>query len=753
MRTFKTVYSLLVVALLIVIGGCSDEKEKVLPLVSVGEGQQNKQVAWDAIEASVKFAATAAWSVTIEDMTESTGNSGVTWIKLPRYKGEAGDVSLPMLFQKNDSENEREAAMTIVCGESKSIVKIRQEANPNAVLTMNPADILDYDKFYMPGTHNEGFEKGSGNMLRSDARWSWWRMKQSEHFFVFWEPGFGDDPNAETVPEVLRVDVDDLLRKAEQFYKTNVEKLKFAEVGVNKSYLDKYKMEIYLFYQTEWLATGSGYDNTIGALWVNPSTCKPVGSTIAHEIGHSFQYQVGCDKVLNGLSDFSKVGFRYGYGPNGEGGNAFWEQCAQWQSFQDYPEELFGYHVDVWKANYHRHFSHEWMRYASYWLQYYWKQKHGADVVGQIWTQAQFPEDALMAYRRIYCGGSSDKLYEELYDYATRMVTYDIDVIRNHVKEAAKRYATKLFEVGDGYYQVGYASCPGTTGFNIIPLNLPKEAAAIKVAFAGLPSGSALADTDPGRIQDGDGKEIGTTRKYNNSDAVGGWRYGFVSIVNGKARYSAMYKESKSEVYYQVPEGATALYMVVMGALEAYAPHPWNDDETDDAQWPYKVKFEGTDLLGSFYVDETAAPKNITLTYDLKCDYKNTGYALGTIDLALNQSLAQAFALKPSALAGRLTPIGEEPAEGKIAIALEQPDGTYAYRSTANNGFWCTPQGMNDSWKAGNVFLEFADLVLTYGNHPEGETLVGTKAVLKPVLIYTKEGIQYKATIVLNMQF
>ncbi|VFB15075.1 Uncharacterised protein [Bacteroides heparinolyticus] len=97
--------------------------------------------------------------------------------------------------------------------------------------------------------------------------------------------------------------------------------------------------------------------------------------------------------------------------------------------------------------------------------------------------------------------------------------------------------------------------------------------------------------------------------------------------------------------------------MVVMGAPEAYAPHPWNDDETDDAQWPYKVKFEGTDLLGSFYVDETAAPKNITLTYDLKCDYKNTGYALGTIDLALNQSLAQAFALKPSALAGRLTPI------------------------------------------------------------------------------------------------
>ena len=39
-------------------------------------------------------------------------------------------------------------------------------------------------------------------------------MKQSEHFFVFWEPGFGNDPGAESVPEVLRVDIDDLLAKA-----------------------------------------------------------------------------------------------------------------------------------------------------------------------------------------------------------------------------------------------------------------------------------------------------------------------------------------------------------------------------------------------------------------------------------------------------------------------------------------------------------------------------------------------------------
>ena len=207
----------------------------------------------------------------------------------------------------------------------------------------------------------EIIEKGSEGMLRSDAKWSWWRYKSSEHFFVFWEPGFGSDPNAETIPEALRVDVDDLLLKAEQFYKTNIEKLGMAMVGEGKSVLDKYKMEIFLLYQTEWFATGSGYDDMIGALWVNPSTCKPVGSTIAHEIGHSFQYQTSADQLYtrtvepleNGIVP---VGFRYGNGEKGAGGSAFWEQCAQWQSFQDYPEEAFTQdaNVQVWLRNHHR---------------------------------------------------------------------------------------------------------------------------------------------------------------------------------------------------------------------------------------------------------------------------------------------------------------------------------------------------------------------------------------------------------------
>lgn len=120
----------------------------------------------------------------------------------------------------------------------------QKEEDKNILQVMSEDNIEDFDKYYKPAEF-EGMD-----MLRSDAKWSWFRSKQSEHFFVFWEAGFGDDPNAETVPANLRVDIDDLLEKAELFYRTNVEKLKFAETGQGKSFLDRYKMEIYLLYHT-----------------------------------------------------------------------------------------------------------------------------------------------------------------------------------------------------------------------------------------------------------------------------------------------------------------------------------------------------------------------------------------------------------------------------------------------------------------------------------------------------------------------
>ena len=335
------------------------------------------------------------------------------------------------------------------------------------VLSLSSYDIPNFDKYYKP------YEFSDMDMFQSSSKWSWHRYKQSEHFFVFWEAAFGNDPNSNSVPSNLRVDIDDLLAKAEQFYQTNIVSTQFCTVGQGRSYLDIYKMEIYLLYQTEWLATGSGYDNVIGALWVNPSTCQPVGSTIGHEIGHSFQYQVYCDQIYTGETgewDF-KSAFRYGY-DGSNGGNGFWEQTAQWQSFQDYPSEFFEEWFYEWPNHNHRHFEHEYMRYASYWFHEYLANKYGRPVIGNIWKNARYPEDALSTYMRLYLNNDYNVLREELFDYAFKMATYDLDTLRSYSNGKEDLYNCRFYN-NNGYLQIAYSKCPGATGFNIIPLTLP----------------------------------------------------------------------------------------------------------------------------------------------------------------------------------------------------------------------------------------------------------------------------------------
>ncbi len=527
---------------------------------------------------------------------------------------------------------------------------------------------------------------------------------------------------------------------------TNIEKLKLAELGKGKSYLDKYKMEIYLLYQEEWLATGSGYDNKIGALWVNPSTCQPVGSTNAHEIGHSFQYQVYCDKLCQGETDDLKSGFRYGYaGSNGgngfweqcaaheighsfqyqvycdklcqgetddlksgfrygyagsNGGNGFWEQCAQWQSFQDYPEEMFtSYNFDVWLNNNHRHFEHEWMRYASYWLQTYWTAKHGVEAVGNVWKKSVYPDDAIQTYMKLYCGNDWSRMKNELYDYASRMATFDIEGMKVYSDGYLNRYHTTLYQNGEyyqvayancpgttgfnviplnvpeantvveadfvglnpgdalsplgEYYQVAYANCPGTTGFNVIPLNVPEANTVVEADFVGLNPGDALSPLDPGDYMEAEAVK-GKVRTYNavGNAADAGWMYGFVALLeNGERKYTEAVSTKNGKVKFAVPAGIKNLYFIVLGAPAKYKSNPWDEKELTDEQWPYKVKFTHTDLLGNVELDMDASPQNIELTYNVSIKADAQSYDGTQVSLVNNGDivkLAKAFVMQPS---------------------------------------------------------------------------------------------------------
>ena len=70
---------------------------------------------------------------------------------------------------------------------------------------------------------------------------------------------------------------------------------------------DTYKIIMFVHYQTEWRATGSGVDFKCGTLDVCPDAVK-ADIASAHEIGHTFQYIVACD-----FSDPRNHGWQWGF--------------------------------------------------------------------------------------------------------------------------------------------------------------------------------------------------------------------------------------------------------------------------------------------------------------------------------------------------------------------------------------------------------------------------------------------------------
>lgn len=758
MKYIKSYLLLLMTA--ICFAACSSSEDTTEPTAAPKLSETEVNVESEATFYSVTVTSRALWNATVEN--------GSDWLKLTSGQGVGGTEKLSFEMTKNTSKEPRVANIKVTSGTASTNLKVTQA--PSAIEIMEASQIKDYNKYYCPGSWNPGFEKGPEHMLRNDAKWSWFRSAQSEHFFVFWDAYFGDDPNSSDLAEGDRVDIQDLLQKAEQFYKTNIERLKMATLGQGKSMLDDYKMEIYLLDPTPewWVATGSGYDNMIGALWVTPATCKPVGSTIAHEIGHSFQYQVSCDRLKAGTgheTDYGMdCGFRYGFGQNGAGGCAYWEQCAQWQSFQDYPEECFTQevHPTVWLRNHHRHFNHEFMRYASYWLPYYLTQKHGIEAYGRIWQESQFPEDPLETYARLFCNGDMEKFYDEYYDYAAHCVNYDFDAVHQYLSKNpdAAGYATNMLQTADGF-QPTYDNCPGTTGFNAIALNIPAAGTTVKADLKAIAPGSALADGDQGKVVDGDGNSKGTVKTYNKqSNTSSAYRIGFVAITGDKAVYGEMAKGKDAVAEMEVPAGTTKLYLVVVATPTDYQRQGWDDDETNDAQWPYSVKFEGTAVQG--FIDiPTGDPEDVAFSHDVKGDAAFEGYQVESIDmmgLGYMELMAKAFKLQPAEILTKIAPReGDKvvPAEGNIALGLTQPDGTISFTCSTNAiGPWINADGMAQDWANGQLYFEYdaSSYNLPVGFKP-GTVEAGKSYTMKPTWVYTKGGKQYKAVMTVNMQF
>lgn len=558
--------------------------------------------------------------------------------------------------------------------------------------------------------------------------WSKSRSKESENFIVYWDKNYGNTIPT-NAPSAYRVDIDDLLQKAEGFYALNVGRLGFCDEAHSK--VSKYKMMILMNHSTEWICFGAGYDDTIGALWLSPSTCKPVGHSVAHEVGHSFQYQ--CYSDLGG-----NAGFRTAIGS----GSTFWEQTAQWQANQAYPELKWNQSWSVFKNTANYAMTHESMRYQSYWWHYYLAEKYGIDIIGKIWRHPVAKAgDANEVYMNMK-GYSAADLYKEYFDYAMKMATLDLSVCRDEAAPYIGSYTYNCVALGGSKYQVAYSSCPQSTGFNVIPLSVPAAGTEIVTTFTSLNKSAALAEGDPVQYFHEDSLFISLSGKknyncYNNTryNAQRAFRIGYVALLeDGMRQY--MYEDKlycsetltgdiTEQVKAIVPEKTKKLYLVIVPAPREYIQHKWDGKIETDDQWPYTVEFANTNIAGVPTISDDMSISDVTLTYDVYFP-KNTSEYLGTMVTVSDDAaaaLGTAFQMQPGDIAGKMVNWNSAgPQNGNIMFYAVNASGNISNNASSANGYghWFNASGNRSDWANGYLFSEFSPNSLTFsiGQYP-----------------------------------
>lgn len=547
------------------------------------------------------------------------------------------------------------------------------------------------------------------------SQWCNTRSLQTDNIVVFWEAGFGSNPS--TATGVYKINMDALIATADKAYDTYLDSLKFAVKG--SSVTDKYKLMIFLLYSTEWAAYGSGQDELVGTLHVNPAAAN-ISTVVGHEIGHCFEYITGCD---------TKGGFRYGFGPNGSGGNGFWEQCAQWMSFKIHPTEQFssGDFREYVKNN-HKSIIHESPRYANFFIQDYWTYKHGITFMGRLWRESKRPEDPIESYKRLNAL-SQEQFNDEMYEHASRLTTWDLPSIKAYgANYIDNRPQVKMNLTADNYWMIDSAVCIENYGYNSIKLNAPSSQTNVTVHFKGIAGQNGF-------------RALNTTK--------GGWRYGFVALLNNGTRvYSPMATVKvvggvavEQALSFLCPANCTKLWLVVSGSPQDHWRHAWDDNDSNDEQWPYQVQFENTNLLGKF----STPIHNETLSYDVLMDPMST-YAVTPVSLNSSR-ISEAFAMSPTDMAKNLGT--------KIIYNGLNPDGSLNPTSTATApGHWFSNTGQTVAWGANAyVFseLNIANLVANIGQYPS-KCLPGETYIIKQVLVYTKSPTEKaKVTLIFNI--
>ena len=394
------------------------------------------------------------------------------------------------VFAQTNTEPQTTAAMT-------EVVNIIYEA-PKGKEVYIPKDLKDND------------------FTKADSQWSFARCAYTDDIIIFWEKPFGNDLSQ--VPDLdghnMKIDLTNLLSRIQSFYNYFKNDLQFIKPGSNA---DRYRMMVMLNYSLEGTAYGGDYDGVIGALWIAPNRVQDEKlNCIAHELGHSFQSMISCDK-------------------QGEswGGGGIFEMASQWMLFNVNPEwptdENYHWKAFIDHANL-RFLDGENIYHSPYLLEY-WSMKHGMTVIGDLFRAGKRGEDPASTYMKMF-NLTTEDFAKEAVDCYSRLLTFDFP----NKHEANKKYAGEF--VNNKPLQM--------YGANVIKLDTEGKKVA-KVKFEGM----------------------------NKDD---GYAYRLVAVNHqAEATYGDISTKQKGTVKLNLPADTKDVYFVVTGYPKSeYKPYTFN---------------------------------------------------------------------------------------------------------------------------------------------------------------------------------
>ena len=414
---------------------------------------------------------------------------------------------------------------------------------------------------------------------------------ESEHFAVFWDVRYGNDPKNIKHPQRGEIaNAYDVLTVAEKCWDCYVTDLGFIVPGASTT--DRYKIQLYIPYQSEWRADASGTDGQeANGTWgmtglghFNPwAVTARGGHTIAHEVGHTFQYLVSADLGTDANNHYDR-GWRWGWG--GGNDNGWWESCADWQAYQIFPDRQFT-DGEYFEQHLNAHFLnllHEDWRYACCYIHDWWAMKNGRSFIGKMWRETQRYEDPIQTYKRMK-GMTQEQFNDELMEGYMRMATWDIDGVRERASHRIGQHKTflKVIDANNAIYQADSTHCIQNYGYAIMNMRRPAAGTTVKAHFTGLTDAQGY---------------------HYVYKARAGWRYAFVALqANGTRTYGEVKADKEGTAELTVPQNCTNLFFVVMGAPTSHWCHPWTSGKSskewsmNEEQWPYQIQFEETKPL------------------------------------------------------------------------------------------------------------------------------------------------------------